>query len=153
MNNKKPIRPKCYIEDNKKTGHRTTKNKPIPNNATLSQARKSKALLGLRYPLAGGNPPVHPRFHPGPGSPQLIGLTSRITEKSPQVARVSHAPVAPFTLNPLRRTPCHQIERCHPQATPHSWQPGHPPRSTVILCPQGAAQAGPRPGVRHLVTD
>ena len=72
------------------------KNRPTPDNATLSQARKSKALLGLKYSRARGTPTIHPRFHPGPGSPKLIGLTSRIAEKSLQVALVSHVPVAPY---------------------------------------------------------
>ena len=72
------------------------RNRPTPGNATSTQARKGKVLLGLKYLRTRGAPTIHPRFHPGPGSPKLIGLTSRIAEKSLQVALVSHVPVAPY---------------------------------------------------------
>ena len=129
------------------------RNRPTPGNATLSQARKSKALLGLKYSRAGGTPTVHPRFHPGPGSPQLIGLTSRITEKSPQVARVSHAPVAPFTLNPLRRTPCHQTGKCETQPTLHLLATRTLPEVSRDPLSPGGTLCCQCPGVRHPIKD
>ena len=78
------------------------RNRPTPGNATSTQARKGKVLLGLKYGQIRGAPTRHPRFHPGPGSPKLTGLTSRIEGKPPQVARVSFVPVTPHHPEPIQ---------------------------------------------------
>ena len=116
-----------------------------------TQARKGKVLLGLKCLRTRGAPIRHPRFHPGPGSPKLTGLTSRIEGKPPQVARVSL--VSMTTPHPeliQEDTLSYQIWNVNLKRHPISWQPGHPQRPTGIWCSQGTRHTGQQSGViRH----
>ena len=118
---------------------------------TSARARRGRVLLGLRYSQTRGTPIRHLGFHPGTRSPQLLGLTSRIEGKPPQVARVSL--VSMTTPHPeliQEDTLSYQIWNVNLKRHPISWQPGHPQRPTGIWCPQGTRHTGQQSGViRH----